>query len=245
MGTVLHVNGDGSGTIDQRLTFTTAALAQLKTFAVLDGANGKPFDPVSEDQARAFAARIGPGVAYVSSTPIDDASGQGRATVYSFPDINALRIDAQPPPPAGMHAEVLSADAAGMGVTFALSRANDGNATLRIGVPQPSFRGLSMQPGASASSPEQLAMMRRMLAGARVTIAVEPAGAIVKTSSPYVDGQRVTLLDLDLDLLLKDDVLTRMRAAQTPDALRAIMKDVPGLKLNLDREITIEFTPAK
>jgi hypothetical protein len=78
-----------------------------------------------------------------------------------------------------------------------------------------------------------------------VTIAVEPAGALVKTSSPYVDGQRVTLLDLDLDLLLKDDVLTRVRAAQTPDELKAMMKDVPGLKLNLDREITIEFTPAK
>jgi hypothetical protein len=60
-----------------------------------------------------------------------------------------------------------------------------------------------------------------------------------------VEGNRVTLLEVDLDQLLKDDVLARIREARTPDDLKAVVASVPGLKLNLDPEITIEFAPAK
>ena len=37
MTTVLKVNGDGSGTINHRMVYTKAALAQLKSFAALGG----------------------------------------------------------------------------------------------------------------------------------------------------------------------------------------------------------------
>ena len=50
-------------------------------------------------------------------------------------------------------------------------------------------------------------MLKQMFGGAHVTIAVEPAGTLVRTTSPFVDGSRVTLLDIDLDRLLEDDAL--------------------------------------
>ena len=85
-------------------------------------------------------------------------------------------------------------------------------------------------------------MLKTMLAGARITLAVEPAGRLVGTSSPYVTGQRVTLADVSVDLLLNDDTLIqRLQAARTPDEAKTILKSVPGLKVNLDPEITIEF----
>ena len=56
----------------------------------------------------------------------------------------------------------------------------------------------------------------------------------------------MTLLEVDLDQALTDPtVLTRLQAAPTPDAAKAVIKGVEGLKINLDREITVEFTPAK
>jgi len=65
----------------------------------------------------------------------------------------------------------------------------------------------------------------------------------VRTSSRYVDGQRVTLLEVDLDRVLADEAfLARLQAAKTPDELRAVTKNAPGLKINLDPEITVEFT---
>ena len=87
-------------------------------------------------------------------------------------------------------------------------------------------------------------MIKTMLAGARVLLAAEPAGTVVRTSSPYVEGSRVTLLEVDLDEVLKDEtLLPRLQAAATPDEAKAIVKGAAGLKINLDRAITIEFTP--
>ena len=74
-------------------------------------------------------------------------------------------------------------------------------------------------------------------------MAIEPAGQLVRTSSPYVNGRRVTLVDVNVDSLLNDDaLLPRLQAAHTSDETRTILKNVPGLKVNLDPEITIEFT---
>ena len=85
-------------------------------------------------------------------------------------------------------------------------------------------------------------MLKPMLAGVRLTIAIEPAGRLVRTNSPYVTGQRVTLVDVLIDSLLNDDtLLQRLQAARTPDEAKTILKSVPGLKVNLDPEITIEF----
>ncbi len=64
--------------------------------------------------------------------------------------------------------------------------------------------------------------------------------------SAFVDGQQVTLLDLNLDELLRDQTLfAKMQGAKTADEMRAVLKDAPGLKINVGREATIEFTPAK
>ena len=40
MTTVLKVNADGSGTINHRMVYTKAALAQLKQFAAFGGGRG-------------------------------------------------------------------------------------------------------------------------------------------------------------------------------------------------------------
>ena len=37
----------------------------------------------------------------------------------------------------------------------------------------------------------------------------------------------------------------RLQAAKTQDEAKAIVKAAQGLKINLDRDITIEFTPPK
>src|SRR5207247_824369 len=99
--TVLTLKADGSGTIDQRLLFTQATVAQLRQLAALGG-GGTDFDPVSEQQARDTAATMGPGVTYVSSTAINNSDGVGRDIKYAFTDITQLRIDQAPPPPGGL-----------------------------------------------------------------------------------------------------------------------------------------------
>ena len=238
--TVLTLKADGSGTIDQRLLFTQAAVAQLRQLAALGG-GGQDFDPLSEKQAREAATTMGQGVTYVSSSVINSSKGVGRDIKYAFTDINQLSLNQTPPPPGGMPVGPQGADSSDR-VAFNLTRQADGHSLLKIIVPQlPVGRGDNAAPSNSPSA-DQIAMLKPMLAGAHLSIAIEPAGRLVRTSSPYVTGQRVTLVDVDVDSLLNDDtLLQRLQAARTPDEAKAILKAVPGLKINLDPEITIEF----
>jgi len=242
MTTVLKVNGDGSGTIEHSMLFTAAALAQLRQLTMLGGGNGQNMDPLSEQQARDMAGVIGQGVTYVSSKPIATAIGQGRESIYAFRDVNQLKISTQPPPPGGITVKTPGISTEGETVTFGLTREPTGNAVLHIHVPEPNWFGAV----GSANASGQMAIVKGLLAGAHILLAVEAGGALVRTSSPYAEGQRVTLLEVDLDEVLKDEtLLTRLGAATTVEELKAIVRNAPGLKISLDRDITVEFTPAK
>jgi hypothetical protein len=237
---VLTVKGDGTGTIQQRLLFTSAGLAQLQAFGLM-GRRGNNFDPISEEQVRAAAGALGEGVTYVSSTPIDTSEGRGRDIVYAFADINKLRLAEAPPGAGGVNIRGQGLTD-GQQISFNLTHPSGGNALLRINIPRPSMPGS----GGGEFSPGQIAMFKQMVAGARIAIVVNPVGTVVRASSPYVEGQRVTLLDVNVDELLGDDtLLSRLQGAKTQDEAKQILAGVPGVKVNLDPEITIEFTPAQ
>jgi hypothetical protein len=246
MTTVVSVKGDGSGTIDHTMLITKAALARLRQFAALSGGRGQSIDLVSEEQARANAATLGPGVTYVSSSPIDTPLVQGRRATYAFTDITQLHISEQPATPAGVSIKTQDLSTDTVPITLTITHEANGNAVLHINLPDPSLPAGFGGTTDNAGRAQQLAMVRTLLAGARILIAVEPQGTLVKTTSPYVDGQRVTLVDVDLDQLLGNDALiARLQATTSADEIRAAVKDAPGVKITLDREVTIEFTPAK
>jgi hypothetical protein len=226
--TTVRVNGDGSGTIQVRQLIAAAALAQLRQFS-----NGT--DPLSEDQARQAAAMLGPGVTYVSSAPISEAGGHGREVNYAFADLNQVRLAVQPPAASGGDSTMLGQ------ISWTFSKQENGNALVRIQVPQPPFaRG-----GSAIPPPEQIAMIKSVLAGAHVVMLLDVAGQVVRASTPYVDGSRVTLMDVDVDRLLQDDVLQRLRAAENTDQLKSVLTSVPGVKINTDSELTVEFQAEK
>jgi hypothetical protein len=245
MTTVLKVGGDGSGTISHRMLYTKAALAQLKSFAALGGRGGGA-DPLSEQQARDMTASIGPGVTYVSSELLTTPLGQGRDAVYAFTDVSTLRISTQPAAPGGIAIRTpgfSTQPSPSESITFTMTHEANGNAVLHIHVPEPNYLDFFGSPQAAG----QIGMIKTMLAGARVLLAAEPTGALVHTSSPFVEGQRVTLLDVDLDTVLADEtLLPRIQAvAANPAEAKAVLLSAKGLKINLDPEITIEFTPAR
>src|SRR5262249_23048585 len=124
MTTVMKVNADGSGTIDHRMLYSAAALAQLRQFAAFGGGGGRgaQFDPVSEQQAREMATAIGPGVSYVSSTPITTPAGQGRESIYAFTDLTQLRISTQPAAPGGISIKTPAFSTSAESVTFSMTR---------------------------------------------------------------------------------------------------------------------------
>jgi hypothetical protein len=248
---LIKINADGSGTIEHQMLMTTAALAQMRQLAAVFGGNrANPVDPFSEDQARALAGKMGDGVTLMSSTPLKTAASEGRANVFGFRDITKVRFT-QVATLADTSVRASGLDIADLGaVAFDLRRLDGGDALLTLRLPGNLLETLVNQASGPAGRRragvpvDQLAALRQAMAGIRLSIRVEPAGRLVRTSSPYVDGQIVTLFDLDLDQLFKDDtLLPRLMSAKTAAETAAVLKDAPGLEINPEREVTIEFAP--
>lgn len=243
--TILTIKGDGSGTIQQRTVILTAALAQMKQLAALGGRKAATIDPLSEDQARALATSLGQGVTLVSTNAIKTPEGEGRESTYAFTDVSQLRVSEQPQPPPDITVRTPGLSTDSPKVSFSLARANNGNVVLHINVPVPSlFVSPDGSGGINPTVIDQLQALKAVLSGAHLILAAEPAGPLVATNSAWLEGRRVTLLEIDLDKLLADPAfVARVRAAKTSDEVKAVLKDAPGLKVTLEPDITIEFTP--
>jgi hypothetical protein len=248
--TVIKIKADGSGTIEQRLLLTDAALEQLRGLSILSGGgDAAASDPTSEAQARALAGALGPGVTYVSSAPVKTAKGQGRDSVYAFTDITKLHVSEQPRMPGGVSVGPQVSNSNSGQITFTLTKEADGNSVLRIQVPRPDILPTGA-PGAGAGgdvnapSLQQIEMVKALLAGAHASVTIEPDGRLVQTNSRFVDGNRVTLFELDVDKMASDpDLAAKLQSPKSVDEAKAALSSVPGLKLPLDPEISITFAP--
>lgn len=85
-----------------------------------------------------------------------------------------------------------------------------------------------------------------MLRGLRFSLAVEVNGTIANTNATHRDGTRLTLVDMDFGKLAGGmEKLSGLGAANpgamTMDQARALWKDVPGVKVDMNEELTVVF----
>jgi hypothetical protein len=83
-----------------------------------------------------------------------------------------------------------------------------------------------------------------MFAGMRFALDVEVEGTIVSSSSDFVSGRRVTILEVDFDQLLQQEAalkqLPKLGPNVNPAEAMAALKGIKGLKMS-PPPITIEF----
>ena len=235
-------DGDGSGTIEHRMVYTTAALAQLHQFASLGGGRGQR-RPALEQQARDMAAAIGPGVTYVRPTPITTPAGQGRESTYAFTDVSQLRISTQPPPPGGV------SDPRDRASARKAERSRSRSPTKprqRRAAHQRAGAELSRRARIGGAAAGQMTMIKtHARRGARAT-----GGRARRHAGPDEQPVRRRLARHAARSgsgsgAQGRNAVPRLQAATTADDAKAVVKGAPGLKINFDREITIEFTPKK
>ena len=179
--------------------------------------------------------RLGPGVTYVSSTPINTAEGQGRDIIYAFRDINQLHLAETPPAPGG-----LSVSSSTLNTQRPRSRSPDQPDRRRVSPREWSCRSCRLTPSAGNAtrprrqqlpSADQMAMHPADVRRRAHILAVEPAGQLIRTSSPYVDGRRVTLVDVNLDSLLRErHALAAIAVVEIAGRDEGPLESVPGVK---------------
>src|SRR5258706_11213886 len=144
---------------------------------------------------------MGEGVSFVSNRKVSMEGREGQETTYAFRDVTQLKLNEKPEAPSmpGLQA---SSSGSGSETTFRFSRLPNGHSQLTaVFSPHPSKKN---SPEDSTQTPsnkvtkaptaEQLEQAKRFFAGFRIAMAVEVQGKLVKTSSVYQEGTKVTLL---------------------------------------------------
>jgi hypothetical protein len=257
---LVKVKGDGSGTVEKSLTMNPTSLAEMgqsKGSGEKDSANEKdpakmtdqellsgPFDP---EKLKAEAARMGPGVTFVSATPVREKDKLGVKAVYAFKDVNTLKVNQKPLVEGSPGGEASPDD----DLKFALTR-QGGNSVLKVlSKPKDLGSGAPKKPRESPpAGMEQMAkgmmdMMKPLLKGLRITIGVEVDGTVVKTNSAYASGNRVTYMDLDFGALLADEKALQAfgDVEGSLEQQKAALSKVTGMKVHLEPEMVVEFKP--
>ena len=241
---LIKVKPDGSGTIEQTLLVNLAAIKGL--MAGMGAQAGKEQDSVlNEAEFKRAGERMG--VRPVSLTPMKQGNFQGAKALYAFDDITKVRVD-QDPQMAGATGGKLSAGGSSNPIRFGLTR-QGASSVLTISVNEQAAAEATAKaqeaPSLDKLDPAMLQMIKTMFDGFHIAIDLEVEGKIVKTNADYVNGSRVTLLEVDMAGVFQDQSkLTALQSKVKPgmsiSELRPYLKDITGVKIN-HPTLTIEY----
>jgi hypothetical protein len=245
--TVVTIKPDGSGTIVQENGLSPQAMGMMKSMAASQGAQtgGSP-EIFGEAQARKTADSMG--VRFVSGEPIKTAQFEGYRANFAFDDVRKIQMKLNEDPTGGALGSAGSSSTPPFGFTF---ERNAASSLLTITLPQDKLPGggplgamggkipKSDAAGADAAQTAQmLSMMKVMMQGLFVDVSLNVDGRIVKTNAPHIEGNRLTLLQLDFDKLLADE--TAFQKLQSASDLKSL-GGIAGLKVVTEPKLTVEI----
>lgn len=241
----LNLKPDGSGTIHQTMAMTAVAKGQASMMMGGDGGSLMPTD----EKLRAAAAEMGKGVRFVSSTPYKTNGFDGVTAVYAFDDIRTLSLSMDKMMAAGMNTPAAE-KAPDAEVKLSFARAANGT-TLKLMLPplpkptpeeEAQARDAAAKAGVPAAMPpEAEAMMKQLLNGLLVEVALNVEGTIVSTNAPYREGNKLVLLQLDGAELLKGGLNMGQMMNMSGGNVQEQLLKTPGVKFVTLPEFTITF----
>jgi hypothetical protein len=175
----------------------------------------------------------------VSGEPIKTGDLEGYRAKFSFDDISKVKVSME----QGA-AGIAGGDSKQPPFSFTFNR-GPASSLLTIQMPE-QMPGRKALPGLAgggtdaekAQAAQTMSMMKMMMRGLFVDVALNVDGRIVKSNATHVDGSRVTLLQIDFDKLLTDEAA--FQRLQSATDLKSL-ENIPGLKIASDPKLTIEF----
>ena len=257
--TVIKVNRDGSGTVEETMLVSKKLLAQMNEmmqgFAGKEGNNEKNkaqfpdiYDPV---KLKAKAAEMGSGVTYTSGKKIISDKFVGYQVVYAFTDINKLSLNQNRSEDLTAPATIDDgSDKKPEKVMFRFSKGSP--ATLTIRQPEDASIGKAAKvekPEVQTTEDKNLTganveQFKEMMGGLKFSMTVEVSGNIVQTNATHHEGSRITVMEMDFDKLLENpEQIARLNRLQPKsfEDVRELARNIPGMKVDLNKELVVKF----
>ena len=226
-------------------------MAALKS--MMPGAEKQmPGAVINQADLERTAQRMGKGVRLVSAEPIKGANGfEGTKATFAFDDINQIQVSQDPNFSGSTDGRMSTPPAADDPVKFKLTR-NGGTSTLTIAIvdkpmgdEKPASPDTPPSDVPDLTNPMVMNMLKTMFAGFKVNIDLEVVGSIVKTNAEYVNGSRLTLLEMDMEALLADEaklkaLTSKIKPGASLSEVKPYLKDIKGIKVD-GPTINVEF----
>lgn len=252
---VVTLSPDGSGTLEETFLISRKISESMAAFAGgmgdQPGAEAGAKAPKKEqsffkdDEIKSRAEKFGADVRFVKMERIANKQFEGYKAFYSFKNINTLRLDQGTPMPGQQAGQ--SGDQPPKGTAFTFTPGK--TATLVVkqhkkAAPAPAEGGVVEAPPARETSPEELAMVRQMFDGLRISTTLVIKGKVTDSNATYRDGSTITMAEIDFGKLLdKPEILAKMATVQSGDQAAAMemIKNLPGMKVDMNEELRISF----
>ena len=257
---LVTVRPDGTGTIEHTTTLRRSSMVELEKLLppeVAGDATGggrlssqtlrQPQDSPTNPRG-STAWHWGRSVRMRSTRALDTADSAGWKTIYDFEDVTSLGVDLMPFTP-GVR-PFYNVAAAGLRATTQLRMSvellADGVQRLTVRFPRFAMDPAAEPPAAAVSgSPAEMAALRNVLRGSRITVAIQTDTPLLRTNSPHREDNRVTLLDADVEKALFSKQVAMLAATPaTFEEFLSSLSDLPGVTLARDLDVTLEYQGA-
>jgi hypothetical protein len=248
--TTLNVKKDGSGTINEKVLFSKTFVNMIKEFAqsFSDSASTdeEEFSIFKVDEIQADAKDFGENVKYVSHELISNEKWEGYEAVYSFDDITKIKITPDPGSKVGIGEE--GAEVPTEEDYYFFKFVKGSTPELIIDRPEINLSAETEENNEGEQSEQNDEGMNeeiiKMMEGMSIAVSVDVEGKIVNTNASYVDGSKITLFEMNFAEMMKNKDAFKEFKNKEPkniDEMKAFLEKFPGMKIQIDRPVTIKF----
>jgi len=247
---LVKVNPDGSGTVEQTVLMNKTLIHEMKemtqSFGGQDGTKGNGFNLIDKKKLSEEAQAMGKGVRFSHVSEISNADQEGYTAYYTFDDIAALSINQSP---TGKTPISQKSDESTQKEPLIFTFTKGIPATLIIHQTEHAIKPDINKEETEESQPEMndtsdIEMLMSMIKGFRLSMVLQVNGTILKTNATNVDANRVTLMEIDFQQLIRDRhkfLAISKHKPQTIEEAKQVLKDIPGIKFEMAKETTIQF----
>jgi len=269
--TVIHVNPDGSGTIEESVALSNALVESLQNVAkgfaeVVADTNANtdakaksdtidkvevpdPFQAMMKD-ARSRETQYGPDVKFVSATPVKTETMSGYKAIYAYKDINTLRINQNPKSKTGIPAD--SKDASQKKDEIIRFKFIKGPVTtLTVTMPEKTKEDRTADAvkqdklqDETEADPNSAEMMKIFFKDMSMKLVLDIDGTIVETNATYRDKSQLTLFDIHFGKIIENEKAFEKVSAIQPKAIeemKELIKGIEGLKIEMENPVVVTF----
>jgi len=236
---------DGSGTIEEKVLMSSMVVEMMNQFmSSFPDSTGEmeKFSLFKEEELKGKASNYGEGVKYVSGKEIKMDGWEGYQAIYSFKNINTLKMDMDP----NKKVELDEGGNETSNEYFSFKFKPGRVAELIIDRPDMSMKEENEETDDSENTEDHQLddKIVKMMDGMRIKVSLQPEGNIVNTNASFVNGSEVTLIDIDFSKILKNKEsldLLKKNPPKSLDEMEVIVKNIPGMKIELQKPVSIKF----